>query len=178
MRILLLGGSKSGKSHLAQELCSTLCKGRPLYYWATMQPVDEEDRLRIRKHLEDRAGWGFETVERGKKLPEALTEIAPVGTVLFDSLTAYLANEMFGENGFDASAAARCIKELETVSASFENFVCVCDDLWRDGEIYDAWTESYRKGLAEICKSLAAEFDIVCEVVCGLPHLWKGALPL
>ena len=178
MRILLVGGSKSGKSHLAQEFCSTLCKEKPLYYWATMQPVDEEDRLRIRKHLADRAGWGFETVEQGRNLPAARPGIDPAGTVLFDSLTAYLANEMFGENNFDASAAARCVKELEAVSAYSENFVCVCDDLWREGETYDAWTESYRKGLAEIGIRLAAQFDAVCEVVCGLPHLWKGALPL
>ena len=38
MRILLIGGSKSGKSHLAQQLCRSL--GGPLVYWATMEPVD------------------------------------------------------------------------------------------------------------------------------------------
>ncbi|MCQ2420371.1 MAG: bifunctional adenosylcobinamide kinase/adenosylcobinamide-phosphate guanylyltransferase [Clostridia bacterium] len=178
MRVLLLGGSKSGKSHLAQELCRKLCGNAPLYYWATMQPTDEEDRLRIRKHLEDRAGWGFETVECGRALPAALPEIDPSGTVLFDSLTANLANEMFRENGFDASAGERCIAELKTVSKYAANFVGVCDDLWRDGKNYDTWTESYRKELARICTGLAAEFDVVCEIVCGLPHFWKGELPL
>ena len=47
MNILLIGGSKSGKSHLAQELCRAL--GGPMIYWATMEPTDEEDRERIRR---------------------------------------------------------------------------------------------------------------------------------
>lgn len=178
MKILLIGGSKSGKSHLAQKLCKSLGKDGPLYYWATMQPVDEEDRRRIQNHLKDRAGWGFGTVEKGKDLSAALPGIDPAGTVLFDSLTAYLANEMFGENRLDASACERCISELETVGAYPANFVCVCDDLWRDGESYDAWTESYQKGLARICRNFAAQIDVVCEVTCGLPHCWKGELPL
>ena len=62
MRILLLGGSKSGKSGLAQRLARDLSEGNSLYYWATMEPTDEEDRARIRRHLADRAGWGFQTV--------------------------------------------------------------------------------------------------------------------
>ena len=49
MRILLLGGSKSGKSHLAQTLCRKLAEGGPMIYWATMEPVDGEDRDRIRR---------------------------------------------------------------------------------------------------------------------------------
>ena len=72
MRILLLGGSKSGKSGLAQRLARDLSEGNSLYYWATMEPTDEEDRARIRRHLADRAGWGFQTVERGRDLPGAL----------------------------------------------------------------------------------------------------------
>ncbi|MBD4340893.1 adenosylcobinamide kinase/adenosylcobinamide-phosphate guanylyltransferase, partial [Xanthomonas citri pv. citri] len=46
MRILLLGGSKSGKSGLAQRLARDLSEGNSLYYWATMEPTDEEDRAR------------------------------------------------------------------------------------------------------------------------------------
>lgn len=177
MRILLLGGSKSGKSHLAQELCKALSPHAPLVYWATMRPTDAEDRLRIEKHLDDRAGWGFETVEQGRDLPDALERISPSSAVLFDSVTAYLANEMFSEDGMKENAAEKAAAELKTVSHFPAHFVCVCDELWRDGKIYDGWTENYRRGLAQICRELAAEFDTVCEVVCGIPHIWKGELP-
>ena len=44
MNILLIGGSKSGKSLLAQEVTHRLAAGGPLYYWATMEPADGEDR--------------------------------------------------------------------------------------------------------------------------------------
>ena len=36
MRILLIGGSKSGKSTTAQRLCRRLAAGGPMYYWATV----------------------------------------------------------------------------------------------------------------------------------------------
>lgn len=174
MRILLVGGSKSGKSHLAQELCRRL--GGRLYYWATMEPSDAEDRQRITKHVLDRDGWGFTTVECGRHLCDARFRIQPDGTVLFDSVTAYLANEMFGEN-IDADAAKRCAAELLQISGYPENFICVCDELWRDGVCYDETTENYRAGLARICRTLAEAFDAVCEVTAGIPKLWKGELP-
>ena len=43
---------------------------------------------------------------------------------------------------------------------------------------YADWTETYVRGLARICRALAAEFDVVCHMAAGLPHVWKGAWPL
>lgn len=177
MRILLLGGSKSGKSMYAQRLARQLCAGGPLYYWATMEPVDGEDRARIARHREERAGWGFETVERGRALSGALAALSPQGTVLFDSVTACLACEMFRDGRPDPAAAARTAGELREISGYFAHFVCVCDEIWRDGVRYDAETEAYRRGLAEICRTLAGEFDAVAEIAAGRLHLWKGKLP-
>ena len=91
MRILILGGSKSGKSMLAQRLAKGLAAGNKLYYWATMEPMDGEDDARVARHRRERDGWGFETVERGRNLPAALPLIVSAGTVLFDSITAALA---------------------------------------------------------------------------------------
>ena len=51
------------------------------------------------------------------------------------------------------------------------HFVCVCDDLWRGGEDYPDWTEVYVRGLAHVCRALAAEFDVVCDL--SLIHLWR-----
>ena len=172
MRILLIGGSKSGKSHLAQQLCRSL--GGPLVYWATMEPVDGEDRARIENHLRDREGWGFETLEAARDLPAAFDRLPVDATVLFDSATALLANEMFRPDGtMDKDAGARSAQELLALARSCSHLVCVCDDLWRDGQDYDPWTEEYRRQLAGICRKLAAEFDAVAEVICGLPQFYK-----
>ena len=173
MRILLLGGSKSGKSHLAQALCRKLAEGGPMIYWATMEPVDGEDRERIRRHVEDRAGWGFTTLERGRDLRLVAEEVKDA-TVLLDSVTAALGNEMFTADGVDADAAARLAGDLLYISRRCRHFVCVCDEIWRDGCIFDETTEAYRRCLAEICRTLATEFDAVYEVTAGLVHVWKG----
>ena len=52
MRILLLGGSKSGKSMMGQHMARRLSAGAPMYYWATLEPRDGEDRAIVR-------GWSI-----------------------------------------------------------------------------------------------------------------------
>ena len=88
MRILLLGGSKSGKSMLGQRLTRRLADGGPMIYWATLEPRDGEDRAIVRRHLAEREGWGFQTLERGRELPRGLAAVPPESAVLFDSVTA------------------------------------------------------------------------------------------
>ncbi|MCR5808873.1 MAG: bifunctional adenosylcobinamide kinase/adenosylcobinamide-phosphate guanylyltransferase [Clostridiales bacterium] len=175
MRILLVGGSKSGKSSLAQEIAIKLANGGPKYYWATMKPVDREDDERIERHIADRAGLGFITLERGKGL--LYGELPPDNAaVLFDSVTALLANEMFGA-GFDPTAPERALCELLALSEKCAHFVCVADEVFRDGAVYDDMTEDYRMGLARVLRGLAKEFDASAEVSCGIPKFYKGGLP-
>ena len=104
MRILLIGGGKSGKSTMAQRLAAALSGDAPRYYWATMTPHDDEDLARIRRHVADRAGMDFITVERSFDLPAALPALDRHGTVLFDSVTACLSEQMFPGPAPDAGA--------------------------------------------------------------------------
>ena len=87
MKIWITGGAGSGKSSLAQELASALAAGGPHYYVATMVPRDDEDRRRISRHIEDRAGMGFGTIECPCRLTERITPDSE-GTYLLDSATA------------------------------------------------------------------------------------------
>ena len=177
MRLLFIGGCKSGKSSTAQRMARTLTQGSPMYYWATMEPHDDEDLARIRRHIADRDGWGFTTIERARDLTAELAGITPAGTVLFDSVTACLAAQMFEGGGTDGDAPARVTEQLLAVSRHPAHFVCVCDGIWQGGEDYDPWTAAYTAGLARICRALAAEFDVVYEMTMGLPQVWKGELP-
>lgn len=70
MKILISGGAKNGKSIYAQKIAKAMSVEYdvPLYYVATMEPTDEEDENRIKRHVQDRAGWGFTTIEEPKKL--------------------------------------------------------------------------------------------------------------
>ncbi len=176
MRALIIGGSKSGKSGFAQELVLKLANGGRSVYWATMDPTDEEDEARIMRHLEDRFGLGFETVECGRNVLNAVNE-AKCAFVLFDSVTALLANEMFSGGSVDAEAGVRIAEELLELSNSAESFVSVCDNIFCDGTVYEELTEQYRRSLAFVIRRLAEEFDTVCEVVCGIPKVIKGELP-
>ena len=65
MTIFLSGGCKNGKSTLAQHAAKKLAGDGPLYYIATMIPHDEEDEARIRRHVAERDGMGFITLEQG-----------------------------------------------------------------------------------------------------------------
>ena len=110
-------------------------------------------------------------------LTAGLEAVRPEGTVLFDSVTACLAAQMFEDGGMDMGAPRRAAEQIAAISRVPAHFVCVCDGIWQGGEDYDPWTAAYTAGLAGICRTLAAEFDVVCEMTMGLPHVWKGEMP-
>lgn len=178
MTIFLSGGCKNGKSTLAERCAVHLAGEGPLYYIATMIPHDEEDHERIRRHVESRAGAGFETVEQGRCLLQVLDRADPRGTFLLDSVTALLSNEMFPYPDFDAGAGERLAGELAEFARRVRHAVFVSDFLYADAGGYDAWTETYRKGLALCDKTLARCCDAVGEVFSAQPLMYKGELPI
>lgn len=180
MTCFISGGAKNGKSTFAQELAVALSRGGKRYYIATMIPTDEEDRERIRRHIADREGLHFITVECGRNILSCLEKTDPNGTFLLDSATALLMNELFPvENNYemDVPAARRCAEDLVTFVHSVSNAVIVSDYLYSDAVRYDACTEVYRKCLAEIDRALAKACDTVVEVSVGQRIIHKGELP-
>ena len=111
MTYFLSGGSKSGKSMLAQNIAKSL--PAPHYYLATLRPTDEEDRAIVRRHLQERDGWGFETIECESGILSALTLAPQNGTFLLDSVTALLANEMFRADGSVISVTGSMIERIK-----------------------------------------------------------------
>ena len=181
MTILLSGGSKSGKSLFAQELTLRLANGGRRYYVATMIPADDEDRTRIRRHLAEREGMGFETIECGRELLACLQAADRNAAFLLDSTTALLMNALFPNPAacdMDENAAARCADELVVFSRSVRHAVIVSDYLYADAARYDGSTEVFRKALAHIDRKLAAVCDVVIEAAAGNFILHKGDLPL
>ena len=174
MLIFLSGGAKNGKSTLAQDLSVSLCNNKKLYYLATMIPTDSEDDARIARHIAERDGMGFVTVECGRNIGAQTWDAE--GTYLFDSVTALLSNEMFSTEGFDEACPARVAQELLTFADSVKHAVFVSDYIYNDGQIYGEMTENYRKGLALLDRTLAARCDIVAEVMNGIPICYKGNL--
>ena len=177
MKVFLSGGAKNGKSALAQELAVRLAGDGPRYYVATMLPVDQEDRERIRRHVADRDGLGFETLEQGRDLPACLERADRRGVFLLDSLTALLMNEMFRDGRVDGAAGERCIRDLTAFLHAVEHAVVVSDGIYCDAGRYDEITELYRRSLAALDRAAAALCDTVAELSAGQITIHKGGLP-
>lgn len=172
MKIFISGGCKNGKSTFAQRLAKSLAGDKPLYYIATMEPHDSEDEARIRRHITERDGWGFITVECPKDIIRCLDSADAGGTFLLDSVTALLSNEMFPppDYNIDIYAVQRVadgLLELCSRLGDKGNIVFVSDYIYSDAALYDEVTEEYRKGLAFIDRALARVCDGVAEVCAG-----------
>ncbi len=176
MTVFISGGAKSGKSSLAQRCALRLAGGGKRYYVATMLPSDDEDRARIRRHVADRAGMGFETLEVPRRAEDCLSLGDPAGTFLVDSVTALLLNEMYpaGTAEADPDAAKRCAEGLLKVAKGAGNAVFVSDYIYSDAVRYDAFTERYRADLASVDRALAAACDTVLELCAGCVTVHKG----
>lgn len=176
MTVFISGGAKNGKSTLAQTLAVALANGTRHYYVATMIPTGAEDDARIRRHIADRAGMGFETVECSKNVMDIAD---PDGTFLVDSVTALIQNALFPiENHYepDLSSAERSADELVQFAKTVRNAVFVSDFIYSDAGQYTDSTEMYRRCLAGIDRRLARICDMVIEVSAGQTIVYKGEL--
>lgn len=179
MTYFISGGAKCGKSSLAQDLAVSLGKKR--YYVATMISSGEEDNERIRRHLADRAGLGFETVECYRNILECLKTTDPDGVFLVDNVTSLMQNALFPpENHYemDLEAAKVCADQLVDFARMVRHVIFVSDYIYSDAERYSESTEMYRRSLAEADRRLAKVCDTVVEVSTGQYLVHKGVLTL
>ncbi|MBQ9549414.1 MAG: bifunctional adenosylcobinamide kinase/adenosylcobinamide-phosphate guanylyltransferase [Lachnospiraceae bacterium] len=200
---LIIGGSGSGKSEIAEdralELYRSFCarslrkspEEKGLIYLATMVNSGEGADSRIRCHRDRRRGKGFFTVEipfHIGELPELFKEKGAFlpereCTVLLEALSDLLANEMFGPGDknddkdqaalFDPDASFRIFKDIERLASCLGNLVIVSDDVFRDGIGYEDGVSRYLKGLASLHRGIAAGADRVVEVTAGYVTVWK-----
>jgi len=178
MRVFISGGSKSGKSSLAERLSQKMRKPHtPLYYLATMIPKDSEDEARILRHRQERESCGFETVESGRDILTVVGACDWNGVFLLDSVTALLANEMFGsalDNHVNPHACKKVADDLTKLISRASDTVIVSDYIYSDAFIYDELTELYRRGLAYIDRRMAMLCDVVLEACWDNYIIHKG----
>lgn len=176
MQIFITGGCKNGKSTHAQNLAAAQQQaGAPLYYLATMLPRDNEDRERVARHRQERAGMGFLTVEQPRRIEQLVADCDPTGSLLLDSLTALLQNEMFREDdSFDLQAYDRVAEGLERVLDTFGQLVIVSDYLYSQLDGLPELTMAYCEGLARLDRLCAARCQVVLELCCGQVTVHKG----
>ena len=173
MTVLVTGGSGSGKSEFAETLISKMNAG-PKIYLAAMKPLDEESRLRIRRHRNMREGRNFVTVEQYLKIGNA--GIPDGSDVLLECISNLTANEMFDPAGAGDDPVSAVISGIRMLRQKVRNLVIVTNEIFSDGNEYSGETELYKKYLGQINREIAKMSDQVFEVVYGIPVRLKGAL--
>lgn len=165
MLILITGKNNSGKSVFAENLAIRL--GGKRVYIATMRPNGEDGAARVKKHRQQRAGLGFETLELPYTVANAGIDKSSVA--LLEDVSNLLANAMF-ERRQDEAAVFKDIMEL---SSRCDNLIAVTISEFEPGE-YDDETRAYIAALRRLNNMLFAAFDTVFEMKDRAAVLRKG----
>ena len=131
---------------------------------------DPEILRRIENHRKMRAGKNFKLIEAEKNFSN---KIPANSSVLIESLSSWLSNEMFNENNnnninLNFNVVNKIFNEIMTIKNFSHNLIIVSDDIFSDGIIYDEMTESYIKNLAQLHIKTAQISNEALEIVSGL----------
>jgi adenosylcobinamide kinase/adenosylcobinamide-phosphate guanylyltransferase len=163
IRLLILGGARSGKSRHAQQRIEAL-PGK-LSYIATAQALDPEMEDRIARHREDR-GDRWRTIEAPVDLPGAIRQAGAVGdAVLIDCLTLWLSNLILG--GHDVSVAASSL--LDALTDCPIPAALVANEVGLGIVPDNALARRFRDEAGRLNQCVAAACDEVVFVAAGLP---------
>jgi adenosylcobinamide kinase/adenosylcobinamide-phosphate guanylyltransferase len=170
MRNLILGGARSGKSRLAEQLASA--SGLPVTYIATSQPLDGEMNERVLLHRQRRPDdWGL--IEEPLALAAVLRAEAAEGRcLLVDCLTLWLTNLLMLEDdqrlAEERDAQLACLEQLPGTLVLVSNEtglgVVPMGELTRRYVDLAGWLH---QAVAERCQRVVL-------TVAGLPLMLKG----
>jgi adenosylcobinamide kinase/adenosylcobinamide-phosphate guanylyltransferase len=190
MLTLILGGARSGKSHLAERLAAA--SGRDVLFVATMERGDAEMGARIDAHRAARpAGW--RTVEEPLDVLAALRGHArPAGFVLLDCMTLWVSNLLIARLGDAEAAQPAAMREaIDAAADQARRFAAWARGY--DGDVAAVSNEAglglvppyplgraFRDALGTANRIVAGEADRVYFLVAGLTLELKalGAQPL
>ncbi|MGP3697702.1 bifunctional adenosylcobinamide kinase/adenosylcobinamide-phosphate guanylyltransferase [Rhodobacter sp. NSM] len=167
---LVLGGARSGKSRMAEQL--VIGSGRPRFYLATAEAWDDEMRERISAHRRDR-GDGWHTVEEPRDLSPALSRMPPEACVLLDCATLWLSNHLWAESDIDAEIAVL----LHALGSCPAPVVVVSNEVGWAIVPENSLARRFRDEQGRLNQRLAAQAGLVVAVMAGLPMVLKGRMP-
>ena len=177
MNVLVFGGAGSGKSAFAEQYACTF-PGRRVYV-ATMANSGREAQERIDKHLRQRDGMGFETIECHASLEQAFVHVKKQDIILLDDLGNLAADALFSPDGLMADpkqTLQRLADEVFSLADAVAHLVVVGNDVGGAGLTGFRGTDTWITLMGSLCCQLAARFDVVVEVVSGIPYTVKGSL--
>lgn len=167
---VVLGGAASGKSAYAEQL--VVSSGKNLKYVATSQVFDDEMRDKIDRHMQQR-GPGWHTIEAPLDLTPALSGLSADDACLIDCATMWLSNHLLTHGDLAAEQA----KLLQAIRDCAAPLVIVTNEVGHGIVPDNKLARAFREAQGRLNVSLAAQADVVVQVVAGLPQVLKGRLP-
>ncbi len=176
--IMVVGGSRSGKSATAEKLAKEFEQelGYPVIYIATGTIWDEEFAARVEKHrLRRPSSW--HTVEEACDVSRIFNEqTAPSQIYLLDSLGTWITNIMYRDNvtnfSWDEEKEQAFISQLELLTESLGNangtVILVADEVGMDLVPASQEGRIFRDLNGMVNQELAAKARQVYMVVCGI----------
>ncbi len=170
MRNLILGGARSGKSRLAEQLA--IDSGLPVTYIATSEPLDGEMNERVHLHRARRpADWGL--IEEPLALAAVLRAQAAEGRcLLVDCLTLWLTNLLMLEN--DQRLAQERDAVLECLTHLPGTVILVSNETGLGVVPMGELTRRYVDQAGSLHQAVAGRCERVVLTVAGLPLMLKG----
>ena len=167
---LILGGARSGKSRLAEQLARQ--SGLAVTYIATSQALDGEMSARIQHHRQRRpSDWGL--VEEPLELARALRDnAAPGRCLLVDCLTLWLTNLLMLDD--DTRLAMQRDAFLETLAELPGRIILVSNETGLGVVPLGELTRRYVDEAGWLHQAVAERAERVLFTVAGLPMLLKG----
>lgn len=173
----ITGGARSGKSTFAEQTAARLAlnEGGKLHYIATSKPSDEEMRLRIRRHKEQRKEGGFpwRTWECHDRLGAIVAHFGPEDIVLLDCLTILLANEL-RLDGKQERIMEAILRPIDDLKKHCRALVIVSNEVLNAPLNNDRLTLTYGHLLGNLHRELVKRASAAYLVEAGIPVLMKG----
>ena len=166
--VVVLGGTRSGKSRFGLRRATELAGGQPAIYLGTALPGDPELDRRIAGHRRERpADWP--TVEVGADLAAAIRAQPTGSTLLLDGLTLWLSLAL----GDDPDAADATLAAVDDVRSAIREHagpvVVVSDEIGLGLVPLDPVARAFRDVLGIAHQRFVADSDEAWFMVAGRP---------
>lgn len=167
---MILGGARSGKSHLAEVHAKASQK--PVIYIATAQALDEEMQSRIQHHqLQRPANWLI--IEEPLYLAECLTAIDRENQViLLDCLTLWMSNLLL--NPSVEMQEEQCQKFLDVLPTLQSDLIIVSNETGLGVVPMGQITRRFVDETGRLHQQVGQVADSVLFCVAGFPMVLKG----
>ena len=166
MLTLILGGVRSGKSRMAENLAADF--PGPITYLATAQAKDTEMQERVALHRKHRPKH-WKTIEEPIRVAQVVSDYpAPKNLVVVDCLTLWMTNLLLVDDAFETGRT-----ELEALIAEVKrkrsNLVLVSNETNSGVVPMDSLSRRFCDEMGVLHQKLAGLSDDVILMVAGIP---------